>query len=127
MSAIYRVMGDFPSFHSMSLLYFAAAIYSETLRRLGKEGGPMGFLLRNHEEFHQAFKECCQAAGTLPGPELRKRVETAIRPIDIGGLLKPRTPMCYWAESEPMLLGSRLVGATQQEMAAMLEKVEFWK
>ena len=39
----YRTFGDFEKFAAVSRLYFAAAIWSETKRRLGQT--PPGFLL----------------------------------------------------------------------------------
>lgn len=126
MGAIYKVLGDFEAFHALGLLYFAAAIYSETVRRLGKTGMPTGFLLREHPSFHASMEHCLAMAGEVPSDELWRTVRETIAPIDLGGLLCPRRPRCYWAESEPMLAGAAIVGATREEMVMMLERVEFW-
>lgn len=126
MGAIYRVMGDFEAFHAVSLLYFTAAIYSETVRRLGKTGLPTGFLLWEHAEFHRAMDRCLALAGTGSAEELWSAVRSAVAPLDLGGLLQPRRPRCYWAEVGPMLDGAAIVGSNREEMAAMLERVEFW-
>lgn len=126
MGAIYRVLDDFKAFHGLSLLYFAAAIYAETVRRLGKTELPTGFLLREHPTFHPSMERCLSMAGTVSRDEFWCAVQQVIAPVDLGGLLRPRRVGCYWAEAEPMLEGAAIVGSTREEMASMLERVEFW-
>src|SRR5204863_5893599 len=46
--ALYATMNDFPLFAALSLLYFAAASFSETARRLDRPQLAEGFLLYRH-------------------------------------------------------------------------------
>src|SRR5262249_21297402 len=51
---------QFERFKALTLLYFAAAIYSETARRLGKEQLDYGFLLCNHPVFSRRLRDLCR-------------------------------------------------------------------
>ena len=44
-NALYLSFHDFPRFQTLAMLYFVAASYSETARRLGRPGLADGFLL----------------------------------------------------------------------------------
>jgi FADH2 O2-dependent halogenase len=60
--SLYATMGNFPVFVSLSLLYFAAASFSETARRLGKPHLAQSFLLHDHPDFGAAFVQLCERA-----------------------------------------------------------------
>jgi FADH2 O2-dependent halogenase len=49
--SLYATMANFPLFVSLSLLYFAAASFSETARRLGRPHLASSFLLHDHPAF----------------------------------------------------------------------------
>ena len=61
-AALYASMSDFKMFRSLSLLYFAAASFSETARRLGRVDIARSFLMCDHPEFGPRFQSCCQRA-----------------------------------------------------------------
>ena len=64
--ALYACMADPPLFKRLSLLYFAAASYSETVRRLGRPQLAPGFLLNAHPRFGVELRECAAAAALAP-------------------------------------------------------------
>ena len=84
-------MADPALFKRLSLLYFAAASYSETVRRLGRPHLAPGFLLNAHPQFGLELRECAAlAAAAPPGPAraaLFDRIDRAIEPFDTAGLL----------------------------------------
>ena len=89
--ALYACMADPALFKRLSLLYFAAASYSETVRRLGRPQLAPGFLLNAHPRFGVELRECAAAAAVVPKGDRRsalvERIDRAIEPFDTAGLL----------------------------------------
>ena len=89
--ALYACMADPPLFKRLSLLYFAAASYSETVRRLGRPQLAPGFLLNEHPRFGVELRECAAAAAVAPRGNRRtslvERIDRAVEPFDTAGLL----------------------------------------
>ena len=90
-AALYASMADPALFKRLSLLYFAAASYSEAARRLGRPELAPGFLLHAHPRFGAELRACAALAAAHPrGPEreaLSGRIDRAIEPFDTAGLL----------------------------------------
>jgi len=91
--ALYTTMDRFEVFKQLSLLYFAAAIFSETARRSGQLSLADSFLLCRHPTFHPQLVQICELA-TRPGSseetqDLVARIRRAIRPFDLTGLTNP--------------------------------------
>jgi len=90
-AALYSCMADPALFKRLSLLYFAAASYSETVRRLARPHLAPGFLLNQHPQFGAEVRACAAlAAGAPQGPAraaLFERIDRAIEPFDTAGLL----------------------------------------
>ena len=88
--ALYATMRDFELFAALTLLYFAAASFSESARRLNRPELAMSFLLINHPEFGLALRDCCERARQPLTPserhELIEAIYRAIAPIDVAGL-----------------------------------------
>jgi len=94
-AALYASMNDFPLFSALSLLYFAAASFTETTRRLSQPEPTGSFLLSNHPDFSQQLHSCCDRVlrGTSRGEataaskaSLIGDVYRAIEPFDVAGL-----------------------------------------
>ena len=90
--ALYANMGRFETFKTLSLLYFAAAIYSETARRSGKPLLAETFLLCGAEPFGSELKAICERAceglSQAEARELDGRIRKLIAPYDLAGLSK---------------------------------------
>ena len=89
--ALYATM-DTPSlFKRLSLLYFAAASFSEAARRLKNPGLAPGFLLNAHPSFGPELAACAAAAAASPQGQARRdleaRIDRAIEPFDTAGFL----------------------------------------
>ena len=69
-AALYRNFDDFDLFRRLSLLYFAAASWSETARRLGRPEKAASFLLNEDPAFGTALRECCRRALARDGTPL---------------------------------------------------------
>ena len=85
-AALYACMADPPLFKRLSLLYFAAASYSETVRRLGRPHLAPGFLLNAHPHFGAELRACAALAADGPMAAARAalfdRIDRAIEPFD---------------------------------------------
>ncbi len=129
-AALYRTMGDFPSFRDLSLLYFAAASYSETVRRLGKPHLAPGFLLHNHPTFGPEARALLDPIGQgSPQPEastLLAEVHRIITPIDVAGLTRTPANSFYPADADDLFAAAPRLGATREEISSLLERAGFF-
>jgi FADH2 O2-dependent halogenase len=86
-------MDRFELFKQLSLLYFAAAHYSETARRSGRPDLADTFLLCGNAGFSRDLREICAAAtrplSSAAADELAERIRAAIKPYDLLGLTDP--------------------------------------
>ena len=73
-------MNRFDAFKQLSLLYFAAASFSEASRRLGKP--PQDFLFCRDPVFAPKLRQLCESTSG----DLSERVRDAIERIDVTGL-----------------------------------------
>ena len=122
--ALYRSMGDFSAFMPLSLLYFAAASYSETVRRLGHPALAAGFLLHDHPVFGPGSRNLC--GPSFGATELTTEVMQLIEPINIAGLGNPDRRNWYPVDPNDLLQNASKVEATRDEVQAMLDRSGFW-
>jgi FADH2 O2-dependent halogenase len=91
---LYLNMERFEVFVAASLLYFAAAIYSETAHRLGEPKRARGFLLRDDPAFGPAAAAALEYARQRHPDwsphEATTRLLEAIKPINLASLGEPR-------------------------------------
>ena len=127
--ALYATMPDFELFKRTSLLYFAAASFSETVRRLGRPERARGFLLHADPGFGPELRACGGAAARMPSGDERRallaRIDEAIEPFDVAGLLDHHRKDRYPVLAEDLLAAASKLGATEQELAALLERCGF--
>lgn len=127
--ALYAVMDDAPLFSRLSLLYFAAASFSETARRLGRADLAPGFLLCAHPSFGPELAACADAAAARPSGAARVALETRIdeliEPVDVAGLLDRRRRGWYPVEAADLLRSADKVGAGADEIRHLLARWGF--
>ena len=118
--ALYAAMDRFDLFKQLSLLYFAAAHFSETARRSGQAHLADSFLLCRNLSFSGELRQICEAA-TRPlssGSEekLAERIRRAIKPFDVAGLTDPSRGPWYPAldpdTNKQVLIAQHVEGAT---------------
>ncbi len=93
-AALYATMEDFALFKRLTALYFAAASYAETVRRLGQPERARGFLLQADPVFGPALRDIADRVGTLTKGDARASarqgllddIASAIAPFDVAGL-----------------------------------------
>jgi FADH2 O2-dependent halogenase len=127
--ALYATMADFELFKRLTLLYFAAASFSETVRRLGRPERARGFLLCADERFGPELAACCDVARGRPRGEARgrliERIDRAIEPYDVAGLGDRRRRDWYPVRAEDLLDAAPKLDAAPCEITGLLERCGF--
>jgi tetracycline 7-halogenase / FADH2 O2-dependent halogenase len=108
-AAAFGSFSDFSKFTQIARIYFAAAIWSETLRRLGRKSPE--FLLANEPEFSETIRY-------KPRRDLLER-------IDLAGLTDLSRANWYPARAEDLFANAWKIPATAEEIAAMLKRCGF--
>ena len=125
-AALYATMDDPPLFKRLSLLYFAAASFSEAARRLGRPDLAPGFMLCAHPAFGPEVAACAAAAVGVPrGPArraLEERIDHAIEPFDIAGLRDRTRRDWYPVRAADLLASADKLSATPAEILHLLKR-----
>ena len=124
--ALYATMNRFDLFRELSLLYFAAASYSETVRRLGKPHLADSFLLCRHPIFGPQLRKFCEMAmkplSTAEASQLSQSICDTIKPFDVAGLTNRSRHPWYPAQVSDLFSNAEKVGASEEEIRAMLKR-----
>ena len=128
-ACLYKSMGDFPLFVSLSLLYFAAVSFAETVHRLGRPQRAGSFLLQDHPAFgpqcRLLFDRILHARCELDSKELTEEILRIIEPFDVAGLSDPNRRNWYPVKAEDLYRGASKVGATRDEISQLLDRSGF--
>jgi FADH2 O2-dependent halogenase len=129
--SLYANLDNFPLFTSLSLLYFAAASYAESVRRLGRPHLASSFLLHDQPGFKIEAAEIMERARLSHGPQqteqLARDILRVIEPFNIAGLGNQERRNWYPVDAEDFLNGSHKVGATREEISRLLDACGFWE
>ena len=125
-AALYATMDDPPLFKRLSLLYFAAASFSEAARRLGRPGLAPGVMLCAHPTFGDDVASCASAAVSVPNDAARRileeRIDRAIEPFDIAGLLDRERRDWYPVLARDLVASAAKLDAAPAEILDLLER-----
>lgn len=121
-AASYATFRDFPRFIDLSMLYFAAASYSEMARRLGHPELAAGFLLSARPEFDTLFRRHCEAA-RAGSPSSDAEIAADLEPFNIAGLCEPAKRNWYGVDAEDVVRGAAKLGATETEVRDLLARM----
>lgn len=132
--ALYDAFGDWERFTALTFLYFAAASFAESARRLGNAAiAGDGFLLSGHATFADALGKCLQLATVYredrSAPrrqELLSAIRRAIAPVNVAGLDNPARHNWYAAEAGDLFANAAKLGATEPAIQAMLTRCGFF-
>jgi FADH2 O2-dependent halogenase len=127
--ALYSHMADFEIFAALTLVYFAAASFSETARRLEKPELARSFLLQDREEFTTACKRLLATARrSLAGKERRqwlRGVAAAIEPINVSGLADAKRRNWYPALAADLSYAAPKLGVDRAAIDRLLARTGF--
>jgi FADH2 O2-dependent halogenase len=121
-AALYASMSDPQLFKRLTLLYFAAASFTEAARRLKRPDLAPGFLLDAHPQFGPELHACCDKA---PRDERLARIDRAIEPFDIAGLLDRSRRDWYPARADDLVANAAKLDASANEIELLLERSGF--
>jgi tetracycline 7-halogenase / FADH2 O2-dependent halogenase len=128
-AALYASMNDAATFKRLSLLYFAAASYSEAARRLGRPELAPGFLLHAHPTFGAEVFACATLACCQPTDHERdallQRIDRAIEPFDTAGLLDESRKSWYPVLADDLVSGAPKLKASTDDIYRLLERCGF--
>jgi FADH2 O2-dependent halogenase len=128
-AALYANMNNFDLFVALKLLYFAAASFSESARRLGKPELAPSFLLCTHSRFAPECAQLCERAKQrLTADEagvLIAEIIAAIEPFNVAGLGRPERRNWYPVEAADLLNAAGKLGASRDAVFALLERCGF--
>jgi FADH2 O2-dependent halogenase len=127
--ALYANMNNFPVFVALTLLYFAAASFSETARKLGKPHLAESFLLCNDSNFGPVYAQLIERSrhplSKNESNELIKDILEAIEPINIAGLGRPDRRDWYPVYSDDLLGAAEKLGASRENIVELLRRCGF--
>jgi FADH2 O2-dependent halogenase len=126
-ASLYATMSNFPLFVSLTLLYFAAASFSETARRLGRHQLAASFLLHDHPAFQiqPLLDRARTVRNTQEANRLNDDILGIIEPFNVAGLGDPSRRNWYPANAEDLLQAASKVGADRNEVAQLLARCGF--
>jgi tetracycline 7-halogenase / FADH2 O2-dependent halogenase len=125
--ALYATMANFSVFVSLSLLYFAAASFSETARRLGKPHLASSFLLEDNPAFRMQplLDRACTVRTEAEARALNDDICRFIEPFNVAGLGDANRRNWYPADAEDMLRAAPKLGADREEVSRILDRCGF--
>jgi tetracycline 7-halogenase / FADH2 O2-dependent halogenase len=130
-ASLYATMDRFPGFVALSMLYFAAASFSESARRLGKAHLVSSFLLYDDPHFGAAMRRCFQRAENnctqLDVDELNREISQTIEPINVAGLSNPQRRNWYPVDANDLLNSAAKLQSTKPQISQWLDRCGFWK
>jgi len=118
--ALYARFEHFEEFKALSLLYFVAASFAETARRLGRSELVPDFLLYRHPVFGAKLSECC--ASTAGNADAGAMIRAALEPFDVAGMTDFQRDPWYPAQAEDLFRNAHKLGASREEIEALLTR-----
>lgn len=119
-----RYLDDPEVFNSLSLLYFAAASYSEAARRLNRTELAPGFLLCKRKGFFEPMQKLLSEARTDRSVARRQmlleQIPHLIAPINVAGLANPALRNWYPARAEDLLEAAAKLDSSPAAIREML-------
>ncbi|HEX8236182.1 MAG TPA: tryptophan 7-halogenase [Abditibacteriaceae bacterium] len=132
-AALYSCMSDFSLFVPMSMLYFTAATYTETARRLDRSHLAGLFLMHNHPVFGPALAACCEkasqwsnaTASPVQKQQFVAQIMRTIEPFNVAGLGRPHLRNWYPVDASDLLDAAPKLSANRQEIEQLLARCGF--
>ncbi len=128
--ALYANMNNFDVFVALTLLYFAAASFAESARRLGKPQLAPSFLLCTHPLFGPICAHLCKRAQQkLTAEESRQLIAeilAAVEPFNVAGLGRAERRNWYPVDADDLLDAAAKLNAGPEEIRALLARCGFY-
>jgi len=119
--ACYTAFPCFSRFAALSMLYFAAASYSEMARRLQRPDRPRRYLAADLPEFGAALRALSLAERqTAPTGDFDADVAAAVDSINVAGLCDPAKRNWYDVDLQDVVAAAPKLGLSPNEMRSLL-------
>ncbi|WP_446743348.1 NAD(P)/FAD-dependent oxidoreductase [Silvibacterium acidisoli] len=129
-SGLYANMGRSHLFKAIALLYFAAASFSETARRLNKPDLAPSFLLNDHPSFGPACERLLELSLHIKTQHDEERliaeIMQTIEPIDVAGLCRADRNNWYPVDAKDLLDAAHKVDSNRKEIQELLNSCGFY-
>ncbi|MDA1080905.1 MAG: tryptophan 7-halogenase [Gemmatimonadetes bacterium] len=130
--ALYDAFGDWERFTALSHLYFAAASFAESARRLAPNSAiGAAFLLGDNQTFAVGLARCLDLARAVnTGAKgargaLLEAISATVEPVNVAGLNSAARRNWYPCAADDLLAGAAKLNAGESEVLAMLERCGF--
>ncbi len=122
--ALHHNLGRPTIFQTLSMLYFAAASFSETALRLGKADLAPGFLLRGRNGFRESLRNLCLKArsDSLSSTDFVSAITEAIDSINVAGLNDSSRRNWYPFDLTDLHRSRGKLTASEREIGEMLHR-----
>jgi tetracycline 7-halogenase / FADH2 O2-dependent halogenase len=128
-AGLYANMNNFPVFVSLTLLYFAAASFSEAARRLGKPHLAASFLLCDDPVLGPVYERLIERARHPmtrdESDRLSKEIQDAIEPINVAGLGCDERHNWYPVDADDLMNAAGKLGASREDIVELLHRCGF--
>jgi tetracycline 7-halogenase / FADH2 O2-dependent halogenase len=129
--ALYSSMNNFPLFCATSLLYFAAASFTEAALRLGRPNLAGTFLMHDHPRFGPQSRACLERVRrdltAEQRAELIEQIGAVIEPFDVAGLNDRSRRNWYPVQAEDLFDAAGKLGSGRSEIEEMLRNSGFFE
>jgi FADH2 O2-dependent halogenase len=128
-AGLHANMNNFPVFISLTLLYFAAASFSEAARRLGKPHLASSFLLCDDPVFGPVYERLIERARRPltkdESDQLSKDIQDAIEPINVAGLGCEGRRNWYPVEADDLMNAAGKLESSREDISELLHRCGF--
>lgn len=118
----YAAFARFEAFTAYSMIYFAAASYSEMARRVGSPVRPGRFLCADHPTFGKATLRLSPSYVERPVGSYAEAIAAACEPLNIAGLCEAAKDNWYGVDLEDTIRGAGKLGVSEKVVREELDK-----
>jgi FADH2 O2-dependent halogenase len=123
----YAAFPHFDQFTAYSMIYFAAASYSEMARRVDAPSPPRRFLCADHATFGPATRELSpdkwgRRSFKEDSHAYAAAIRHAVEPLNVAGLCDPSKGNWYGVDLQDTIRGAARLGVSEAAVRAMLER-----
>ena len=122
-AALWSAFGEFETFCSATMPYFAAASFAEASCRLGRDALP-GFLGSDRPDLARAIAAAIARIGDPPS-RFTETMRAAIDPWNVAGLLDPERRNWFPVLAADLRAGAEKLGASAEEVEGLLASSGF--
>jgi FADH2 O2-dependent halogenase len=118
----YGAFADFPAFAALTMVYFAAASFSEMARRLDRPHLAPEFLLGGRPDFRALLERHTDAARS-GDPSTLATLAQELEPFNVAGLCAPEKRNWYGVDPADVVMGAGKLNVTPAEVQELFRRM----